>query len=302
MGVLPQGLRLLVLAVLALGWVAPATAQAPQAVPPLAAHVTDLTGTLDAAQQAGLEARLADFEQRKGAQVALLVVATTEPETIEQYSIRVVEAWKLGRAQVDDGVLLLLALDDRQLRLEVGYGLEGALPDAVASRIIRETITPALRRGDIYGGISAGLAQVMGVIDGEPLPPPSQAARRDEAGERIADLLPLLFVGVIVGGALLKALFGRALGSLVTGVGAGIVVWLVSGLLLVAGVAGIMSLLFTLLMGISTNVRNGRGGFGGGGFGGGGLGGGRFGGGGFGGGGFGGGGGGFGGGGASGRW
>ncbi len=126
-------------------------------MPPLQTRVTDTTGTLTAGQQAELEGKLAAFEQRKGAQIALLIVPTTQPEAIEQYSIRVVDAWKLGREKPDDGVLLLVALQDRALRIEVGRGLEGALPDITASRIIDETIKPLFRQGDIYGGASAGL-------------------------------------------------------------------------------------------------------------------------------------------------
>ena len=132
-------------------------------MPTLEARVTDLTGTLTAAQQADLEQKLAAFEQRKGSQVALLMVQTTQPETIEQYSLRVVETWKLGREKPDDGVLLLVALQDRAMRIEVGYGLEGALPDITAKRIIDDTITPLFRQGDIYGGVNAGLQQIMKV-------------------------------------------------------------------------------------------------------------------------------------------
>jgi uncharacterized protein len=290
----------LVLALLALA--APAGAQALQPVPPLQARVTDLTGTLTAGQQTELEQKLAAFEQRKGAQIALLMVPTTAPEVIEQYSIRVAEAWKLGRAKPDDGVLLLVALNDRALRIEVGYGLEGVLPDAIARRIVDDTIKPLFRQHDIYGGVSAGLQQIMTVVDGEPLPPPDRKWRGP--GDQIFGLLPVLFMAVFIGGAILRAVFGRVLGSLFTGGLAGGAVWLLSSLLGIAIAAGLIAGLFTLFAGIASNVGNGRRGGGGwGGFGGGGLGGGFGGSGGFGrGGGFGGGGGGFGGGGASGRW
>ncbi|MGC4028874.1 MAG: YgcG family protein [Steroidobacteraceae bacterium] len=303
MGLLRPGLRAWVLLLAVLCGALPAAAQTLQAVPPLEAHVTDLTGTLTADQQADLEQRLAAFEQRKGAQIALLVVASTQPETIEQYSIRVAEAWKLGRKEPDDGALLLVAMQDRQLRIEVGYGLEGALPDAIASRIIRETITPLFRQGDFHGGISAGLTRIMNVVDGEPLPPPDQKWQ-GAPGENLGALLPLLFFGVLVVGAVLRAVFGRTAGALLTGGLTGGVVWLLSKVLLLAGFAGVAALLLSLVAGVATNVRNGRGGRSGpwGGWGGG-LGGGGFGGGSWGGGGgFGGGGGSFGGGGASGRW
>jgi uncharacterized protein len=286
---------------LLLALVNPAGAQSLQPVPPLVARVTDLTGTLTAGQQAELEQKLAAFEQRKGSQLALLIVATTAPEAIEQYSFRVVEAWKLGREKSDDGALLLVALQDRQLRIETGYGLEGVMPDTVARRIIDDTIKPLFRQGDIYGGVSAGLQQIMQVVDGEPLPPPDRQWQRP--ADRLVNMLPFLFFGVLIGGAFLRSILGRTLGALATGGLAGVVVWLVAQLLGIAILAGIAAAVISLFAGIASNVRGGRrggwsngSGWGGGGFGSGGFGGG------IGGGGFRGGGGGFGGGGASGRW
>lgn len=281
-------------------------AQELQPVPALEARVTDLTGTLTAAQQADLEQKLAAFEQRKGSQIALLMVQTTTPEAIEQYSLRVAEAWKLGREKPDDGVLLLVAMKDRAMRIEVGYGLEGALPDITAKRIISDTITPLFRQGDIYGGVSAGLQQIMRVAEGEELPPPDRQWKG--RGDKLVGLLPMVFFAVLIGGSILRRIFGRTFGAVATGGLTGLLVWLISNIIPIAIGAGIVSLLFSLFMGIASNVRAGRGGPGGpwggwGGMGGGGLGGGGIGrGGGFGGGGFGGGGGGFGGGGASGRW
>ena len=278
-----------------------ASAQDLQPVPALEARVTDRTGTLTPGQQAELEQKLAAFEQRKGAQVALLIVPTTQPEAIEQYSIRVVDAWKLGRKQSDDGVLLLVALQDRALRIEVGYGLEGVLPDAISSRIINDTIKPLFRQGDIYGGVTAGLQQIMQVVDGEPLPPPDRSWKRP--ADRLSGVLPVLIFGALVIGTVLRALLGRTLGALATGGATGALVWVFSQVLGLAIGAGVIALIFSFMAGLASTGRGiGRrgppwGGWGGGGFGGGGLGGG-----GFGGGGFGGGGGGFGGGGASGRW
>ncbi|AGK49291.1 repair family protein [Burkholderia thailandensis MSMB121] len=261
--------------------------RAEQPVPPLAARVTDETGTLTAAERAALEQSLKDFEARKGSQIAVLIVPTTQPETIEQYSIRVVEQWKLGRANVDDGALLIVAKNDRTLRIEVGYGLEGVLTDATSHRIIDEIIVPSFRRGDFYGGISAGVGSMMRVIEGEPLPPPR--ARRGDAGG-LGRLLPLLFVMTIVAGGVLRAIFGRLAGSVVTGGVVGFVAWLLSGALFVAIAAAAIALFFTLLGGgmgarVGGPFIGGRGGGWGGGSDG-----------------FRGGGGGFGGGGASGRW
>ena len=278
-----------------------ASAQDLQPVPALEARVTDRTGTLTAGQQAELEQKLAAFEQRKGAQVALLIVSTTQPEAIEQYSIRVVDAWKLGRKQSDDGVLLLVALQDRALRLEVGYGLEGVLPDAIASRIINDTIKPLFRQGDIYGGVTAGLQKVMQVVDGEPLPPPDRSWKRP--ADRISGLLPMLLFGTVIIGAVLRRLLGRTLGAVATGGAAGGLVWVFSQVLGLAIGAGLIALVISFIASLASTGRGiGRGGPPWGGLGGGGFGGGGMGGGGFGGGGFGGGGGGFGGGGASGRW
>jgi uncharacterized protein len=295
-------LAVLLLAVLPPG---PVLAQSLQPIPPLQSRVTDLTGTLTAGQQSELEDQLAAFEQRKGAQVALLIVPTTQPEAIEQYSIRVVDAWKLGREQSDDGVLLLVALQDRAVRIEAGYGLEGALPDVTAYRIIDETIKPLFRQGDIYGGVTAGLTRIMQVVDGEPLPAPDRSWRT--SGDRLFGFLPFLFIGVLVAGAALRALLGRTVGSLVTGGLTGGAIWLLSRVLGFAIAGGVLAWLFAMFMGLAMRggwPRSGGGSGGLGGFGGlGGLGGGGFrSSGGFGGGGFRGGGGGFGGGGASGRW
>ena len=277
-----------------------------QPIPPLEARVTDLTGTLSAEQKAGLESRLAAFESRKGAQIAVLMIPSTQPEEIEQYSIRVVDAWKLGREKPDDGALLLVAKDDRAMRIEVGRGLEGALTDLASKRIIADTITPFFRQGDFAGGITAGIEQMIRVVDGEPLPEPDQ-----EWGggmERLAGMLPFLLGLVFIGSAVLRALFGRALGSVATGgVTGGIAWWLTSVLGLSIGV-GLVALIASLVIGFGSggrwSSRPGHGGWTSGGWGSGGIGTGGFGTGGFGGGGggFGGGGGSFGGGGASGRW
>lgn len=254
-------------AVLLLGGLSPgmALAQTLQPIPVLQARVTDLTGTLTASQQAEIEGKLAAFEQRKGAQVALLIVPTTQPEALEQYSIRVVDEWKLGREQSDDGVLLLVALQDRALRMEVGYGLEGALPDATANRIIDESIKPLFRQGDIYGGVSAGLTRIMQVVDGEQLPPPDRSWRI--AGDRLFGSLPFLLVGLLVIGAILRAVLGRTAGSLVTGGLTGGAIWLLSRVLGFAIAGGVLAWLFAMFIGLATRGAGGRpgGGFGGGG-------------------------------------
>jgi uncharacterized protein len=280
-----------------------ALAQAP--VPPLKARVTDTTGTLSAAQVQALETRLAEFEQRKGSQIAVLMVPTVQPGSIEEYSIRVADAWKIGRGRVDDGVIVVVAKNDRKVRIEVGRGLEGAIPDIIASRVIREIVTPRFRAGDFYGGLSEATQALMQRIEGEPLPEPKAQARAQGVGDSGTTpfffflLLPVLFV---LGGGLARAV-GRGPGAVLNGGIVGGVAWWVAGM----GAAiflGILAFLVTLLMGagVLSSARRGwgSGGWGGGGWGGGGWGGGGWGGGG--GGGFGGGGGGFSGGGASGSW
>jgi uncharacterized protein len=269
---------------LALVWLS-GLAHAEVAVPPLSARVTDLTSTLDSAQKQQLETRLAQFEAKKGAQIAVLLIPTTQPETIEQYGIRVVEAWKLGRKGIDDGVLLLVAKDDRTLRIEVGYGLEGVLPDAVAKRIIAETITPHFKRGNYYAGIATGIEQLIAVIEGESLPPPRERSAISGSFQNLESLLFIGFMLVIVVGGVLRKFLGRLPAAIIIGFGTAMLAWFIVAPILIAGIVGFIAFIFTLVSG-------GRGTVGGGSFGQGG----------FGGGGFGGGGGGFGGGGASGRW
>jgi uncharacterized protein len=269
-------------------------------VPVLRARVTDLTGTLSADQRAALETKLQAFEQRRGSQVAVLIVPTTQPEAIEQYSIRVVQAWKLGRKGVDDGALLLVAKDDRKLRIEVGYGLEGALNDATANRIIDEVIKPEFRGGNFYRGIDLGTDRMISVIDGELLPEPQQQSGRQRNVGSIGQLLPILFIFTFVVSAFLQKIFGQLPGAIFTGLGAGFLAWLVVSVVTISVLAAVLAFIFSLLSGATPGRWSNRGGpYWGGGLGGGGFGGG---GGGFGGGGFGGGGGGFGGGGASGNW
>jgi uncharacterized protein len=269
------------------------------AVPPLKARVTDLTGTLSAPQIQTLDARLRDFERRKGSQVAVLMLPTTQPETIEQYSIRVADAWKVGRAKVDDGVILVVAKNDRKLRIEVGYGLEGAIPDAIAKRVVSDVIAPHFRTGDFYGGVDAGTDALMKLIEGEPLPAPKWEAEGVKQGPDYGSLFVLLLILATVGGAILSRLLGRGAGALGTGALAGFTAWTVSGVLLVGAFAAAIVFILVLLTAASGFGRGRYGGWGGGwpgGFGGFGGGSGGF------GGGFSGGGGGFGGGGASGSW
>jgi uncharacterized protein len=237
------------------------------AVPPLTGRVVDQTGTLSSGDIASLNQKLRDFEARKGSQIAVLIVPTTAPESIEQYSIRVAEAWKVGRKKVDDGAILLVAKDDRKLRIEVGYGLEGALTDVTSKRIIDEIITPKFRNNDFAGGISAGVDQILRVVDGEPLPSPRQA--RQDSG--LTELInPFVIIGVLVLGAFLRSAFGRLFGSVATGGLVGLLAWFIVGSLAAAVVAGLIASFFTMLSdGLASPAPGRTGGWSGGGYGGG---------------------------------
>ena len=278
-----------------------ALAQPLQPVPALQARVTDLTATLSAAQARALEDRLAAFEAAHGSQIVVLLVRSTAPEDIASYAFRVADAWKIGRREVGDGVLLLVAKDDRKVRIEVARTLEGAIPDLAAWRIIDGAITPAFRRGDFAGGIDAGVEALFALIRGEHLPAPERATGAGD-GAGIEDLGALLFVGVPMLGALLVGMLGRKPGAFATGGVTGLIVHLLTASLFLALVGGVLAVVFVLALGIGGGGRGGpphRGGgpiIRGGGLGGGGLGGG------FGGGFRSGGGGSFGGGGASGSW
>ncbi len=263
-------------------------------IPVLQSQVTDLTGTLTPSQITGLEQKLADFETQKGSQIAILIVSTTQPEAIEQYSLRVVEKWQLGRKKVDDGILLLVAKDDRRLRFEVGYGLEGAVNDVTAKRIISEIITPYFRQGQFYEGINAGIDRLMKVVSGEDLPPPvikssEVSIANDSSG--VEGALLIAFMGSLFLGGILQKILGKTFGGLTTAGVVGFLAFILTGIIGIAIIAGLIGFVASMMGGFG-----GRGGpiifpGGGGSFGGRG-----------GGGGFGGGGGGFGGGGASGGW
>lgn len=275
-----------------------ALAQPLHPVPALQARVTDLTATLSAAQARALEDKLAAFEAAQGSQVVVLLVRSTAPEDIAAYALRVADAWKIGRREVGDGVLVLVAKDDRKVRIEVARALEGAIPDLAAWRIIDGAITPAFRRGDFAGGIDAGVEGLFALIRGESLPAPGRAARAGE-GAGLEDLGALLFVGVPMLGAVLVGLLGRKPGAFATGGVTGVVVHVLTASVFLALVGGVLAVVFVLALGVGGGGRGGPphrgggpiirgGGLGGGGFGGGGF---RSGGGGS-----------FGGGGASGRW
>lgn len=291
----------LLLCALALPW----QVYAEVAVPALSARVIDQTKTLTPEQLRTLDQKLREIEARKGSQVVVLMVPTTKPEEIEQFAIRVADKWKIGRKKVDDGVILLIAKNDRAVRIEVGYGLEGALTDALSKRIIDGAMIPRFKQQEFYGGILAGVDQIGRVIDGEILPTPAPNRQLVADQEGALSALSVLFVIALIMGSFLRKILGRMLGASATGVAVAIIGWFIAGAVLTALLGGVLAFIVTLLSGGlgglakgyyggggNAHSNAGRGGFGGG-SGGGGFGGG---------GGFSGGGGGFGGGGASGRW
>jgi len=257
----PRGRKSLFLPLAIFGTLLLGLAYADVPVPPLKTRVTDLTATLNARQQAALEQKLAAFEAKKGSQIAVLIVPTTQPEAVEQYAVRVQETWKLGRKGVDDGVLMVVAKNDRKLWIEVGYGLEGVLADATAKRIIEEEIVPRFKQGDFAGGVEAGAERIMRVIDGEPLPPPKS---RPQSGFNFGGLENLLIIGFIlifVVGSVLRAVFGRFLGAGVIGVVTGVIAWMMIGAFAVAVIVAILAFILSLFGG----TQLGRGGYYGGG-------------------------------------
>jgi uncharacterized protein len=231
------------------------------AVPPLVGRVVDQTGTLSGGDIDALQQTLRSFELRKGSQLAVLIVPTTAPETIEQYSLRVAEAWKIGRKKIDDGALLVVAKNDRKLRIEVGYGLEGALTDVTAKRIIDEIITPKFRNGDFAGGISAGVDRMIRIIDGERLPAPAPVQQQGSGW--LGDINPFnpfsAFV-VFVIGAILRTALGRLMGAVATGGIVGLLAWLFVGSLAASIIAAIIVFIFALVVDLTSPQGSGGGG------------------------------------------
>lgn len=218
------------------------------AVPALSGRVVDQTGTLGADDVASLTQRLKDLETRKGSQIAVLIVPTTDGEALEPFSLRVAEAWKIGRKKIDDGALLIVAKNDRKLRIEVGYGLEGALTDVTTKRIIDEDITPKFKAGDFAGGISAGVDRMIRIVNGEKLPDPEPPHWQDSQSFNPDDLFnPLLLVPAILLGGILRGLLGRLLGSTAAGLLTALIAWFLVSSVLVSVIAGAIAAFVVLI-------------------------------------------------------
>ena len=234
-----------------------AWAQGVQTVPALTAHVMDNTSTLTAAQQAVLEAKLAAFENAKGAQIVVLLVPSTQPEDIAAYAQRVGNSWKIGRKGIGDGLLLVVAKDDHKIRIETTKALEGVIPDLAASQIIDRAVTPRFKQGDFAGGLNAGTDQIMGLISGENLPAPENRTGQHikHQGFDWTQLAVFLFFAVPIGSRVLSAMLGRKLGSVATGGIVGVLAWLFSSSLLIGGMAALAGILLAL---VSSLGRGGR--------------------------------------------
>jgi uncharacterized protein len=234
----------------------PLAAQELQPVPALSSHVIDQTGTLDAAQRGALEAKLTTFEGTTGSQMVVVIVPTTQPEDIADYTQRLGDAWKIGRKDVGDGLLVVVAKNDRRVRIAPAKALEGAVPDLAARQIIDNAITPAFRAGDYAGGLNRAVDQLSARVRGEALPAPDRRAGRDaRPGIQLDELAMFFFIGVPLLGALLTGLFGRKLGSLATGGAAGAIGWWLSASLLLAGAAGLIALVLVGVLGIGAARR-----------------------------------------------
>lgn len=252
-----------------LGWgillaLSPALAQ--QAVPALTAHVVDTTGTLNAGQVQQLEEKLTAFEQGRGAQVVLLLVPTTQPEDIASYANRVANTWKIGRREIGDGLLVVVAKNDRKVRIEVAKTLEGAIPDLAAKRIIDEAITPRFKQGDFAGGLDAAVEHIMKLISGEALPAPQSEPAEGKAGFQWMDLAIFMFIAVPVVGGVARRILGQKLGALTTGAAVGGLALFITSSLLIASLAAFLALVFSLFSNLPRSA--GRSGWGGGGMGG----------------------------------
>lgn len=229
----------------------PALAQDVQAVPVLGARVVDVAQVLSPAQRSALETKLAAFEAEAGPQIVVLLVATTQPEDIAAYAQRVADVWKIGRRSIGDGLLVVLARDDRKIRIEVAKALEGAVPDLAARQIIDRAITPAFKQGDYAGGLNAGVDALMARVRGEHLPAPKGRSETslEVSGFGLQEVAMVLFFAVPVFGTVLGAMFGRKLAALLTGASAGGLAWVFTASLLFTGAASVLALIATMILG-----------------------------------------------------
>lgn len=263
-----RALAAVLLAATAWAGLAPtAWAQGLLPVPTLTARVIDQTQTLGESERADLEAKLAAFEQRKGSQIVVLMVATTQPEDIASYANRVGNAWRIGRKEVGDGILVIVAKNDRKIRIEVAKTLEGAVPDLAAIRIIDEEMKPRFRNNDFAGGLNAAVARLIGLVEGEALPAPASGSSEGSSdGIDWENLAIFLFVGVFIAAPIVRSIIGKKLGSVVMGGGIGAVAFFLTASVVIAVLAGFVALMVSLFSAAAASSparRGGGGGFGG---------------------------------------
>ena len=240
-------------------WMAPLQAQDVQPVPPLSGRVVDQTATLTSVQVQALSAKLETLERERGSQLVVLIVASTQPEDIASYAQRIGEAWKIGRKDVGDGLLIVVAKKDRKARIATTKALEGAIPDLAASQIIETALTPRFRQGDFAGGLNAAADQIMARITSENLPVPQQRnSSRSSQGFDWSSLAVFLFFAVPIGGRILSALLGRKLGSLATGGAVGVLAWLFTSSLVIGAIAALAGMVFALVTSLGGLGRGGR--------------------------------------------
>ncbi len=232
-------------------WLVTGTAQAQLAVPALSAHVIDTTVTLEATQRQALDAKLSAFELSRGAQVVILLVPTTQPEDITSYANRVANAWKIGRKEIGDGLLIVVAKNDHKVRIEVAKTLEGAIPDLAAKRVIEQAITPRFKQGDFAGGLEAGSDQIMKLITGEALPAPKPLSNTSGQDFQWTDLVIFALIAVPIMGSIARSLLGSKLGTLLTGAAAGGLALMMTSSLLIAGLVAICTMVLTLFSGLA---------------------------------------------------
>ncbi len=227
-----------------------------QPIPALSARVIDTTGTLDAAQRQALEDKLSAFEIANGSQIVVLLLPTTQPEDIVAYTQRVGDSWKIGRKDIGDGLLLVVAKNDRAVRIATSKTLEGAIPDLAARQVIDRAITPRFREGDFSGGLNAGIDQISAFISGEKLPAPDGSKGAGDPGSHGLHFVFLFFIAVPFAARLFSAIMGRKFGTVLTGSAIGVLTWLLTASLVLGVLAGMAGIVFALASVLASGARS----------------------------------------------
>ena len=227
-----------------------------QPIPALSARVIDTTGTLDAAQRQALEDKLSAFEKANGSQIVVLLLPTTQPEDIVAYTQRVGDSWKIGRKDIGDGLLLVVAKNDRAVRIATSKTLEGAIPDLAARQVIDRAITPRFREGDFSGGLNAGIDQISAFISGEKLPAPDGSKGAGDPGSQGLNFVFLFFIAVPFAARVFSAIMGRKFGAVLTGSAIGVLTWLLTASLVLGVLSGMAGIVFALASVLASGARS----------------------------------------------